>query len=243
MSLAQFHANIDPASHFDLPLSMEAREELDDLTQTITTISLDHMETDEWILCWWDLEFKPRKYYKFLFRNVSAPTYITKIWKSKCIMRHKVFAWLMLLDRVNTRDMLLKRHFFIGEDHACLLCNISRLETNKHLFHECSFAKRCWDIIGMQWNYSVDTQQMFDQARLAWHKPLFKEITILAAWNIWKQRNKVLFDGARASHSDWLRMFRADLEILRFRVDSEKTTFLEGFSSFLVLWFSFSLAM
>lgn len=112
-----------------------------DLSQNIATMTLNPMETDEWILCWGDAEFKPRKYYKFLFKNVNAPAYITKIWKSKCIMRHKVFAWLMLLDRVNTRDLLLRRHFFIGEDHACLLCNNTALETNKHLFYECTFAK------------------------------------------------------------------------------------------------------
>lgn len=81
----------------------------------------------------------------------------------------------------------------------------------------------------------MGTQQMFDQASTAWHRPLFKEISILAAWNIWKQRNKVLFDGAQASHFDWLRMFKADLIILGFRLEAEKTTFLEEFSSSLVL--------
>ena len=97
---------------------------------------------DEWILCWGETNYKPRKFYMFLFRNISAPNDITKIWKSKGIMRHKVFAWLMLMDMVNTRDMLPRRHFDIGEDHSCLTCTTRALETNGHLFFGCTFAKR-----------------------------------------------------------------------------------------------------
>ena len=142
------------------------------------------MDVDEWILCWGDEQFNPRKFYKFLFRNRTAPTHITSIWKSKCIMRHKVFAWLMLMDRVNTRDMLLRRHFNIGEDHSCLMCNIDVLETNRHLLYECQFAIRCWDTIGIQWGTERDIQIMFNTAHTSWHNPAFKEITIPAAWNI-----------------------------------------------------------
>lgn len=227
--------NPKPAAHFDLPLSIEARNELDDLTQTIIALALDPLATDDWIPCWGEIDFKPRKFYMFMFRNVQAPSYITMIWKSKCIMRHKVFAWHMLMDKVNTRGMLLRRHFFIGDDHACLMCASSGLETTKHLFFECEFAGTCWDIVGMHWNPSLDMQDMFDWARTTWQRPLFKEVAILTAWNIWKQRNKMLFDGEQASHLDWLRMLKADLEILKFRLNTENSSFLHGFTPTLIV--------
>lgn len=144
-------------------------------------------------------------------------------------MRHKVFAWLMLLDRVNTRDMLLRRHFNIGNDHDCPLCNLGVLETNEHLFYECPFATRCWEIIGINWNNQLAMQQKYDQARANWQRPLFKEVTILASWNIWKQRNKVVFDGEVATHLDWLRKLKEDFVILGYRINSQNLTFLEGF--------------
>ena len=76
---------------------------------------------------------------------------------------------------------------------------------------------------------------MFDSSHTAWHKPAFKEITILAAWNIWKQRNKVPFDGEMASHLDWLRMFKKDQEILTFRTKGDINNFIQGLIKDLVL--------
>ena len=109
-----------------------------------------------------------------------------------------------------------------------MMYNRDELETNKHLFYQCQFANRCWETIGIQWGTDNDIQLMFDTSHTSWHKPAFKEITILAAWNIWKQRNKVLFDGEVASHLDWLRMLKKDLEILTFRTKGDINTFIQG---------------
>ena len=91
------------------------------------------------------------------------------------------------------------------------------------------------DTIGIQWGTERYIQIMFNTAHNYWHNPAFKEITILAAWNIWKQRNKVLFDGEVASHLDWLRMFKKDLEILTFRTKGDTNTFILGMIQDLVL--------
>ena len=65
----------------------------------------------------------PNKSNKFFFRNPNPPTHVPAISKSKCTMKHKVFAWLMFMDGVKTRDLLCRRHFNIGDDHSCLLCS------------------------------------------------------------------------------------------------------------------------
>ena len=181
ISLAQYYNNYDHADNFMLPLSMEAGTELDNLREIMEGINLEAMGTDEWILCWGDVDFKPQKFYKYMFRNVLTPTCITSIWKSKCIMRHKVFAWLMLNDRVNTRDLLLRRHFNIGDDHDCPMCNMGVVETNAHLFYECPFAVKCWEVVGIDWDNDPDIQHRYERARVRWRGPLFKEITILTS--------------------------------------------------------------
>ena len=91
LSLAQFQSNTDLSTLFHLPLSIEARAELDDIMHLMNSMTLEHLGVDEWILCWGDEQYKPKKFYRFLFRNVTAPSFITSIWKSKCIMKHKVF--------------------------------------------------------------------------------------------------------------------------------------------------------
>lgn len=235
ISLSQFCADPNPASHFFLPMSIEAREELDSLNQLVSVLHLEPMAIDSWILSWGDIQFKPRKFYRFVFRNINAPTYITAIWKSKCMLRHKVFAWLMLMDKINTRDMLIRRQFQIGDDHSCLLCTVQPLESNTHLFFGCAFSTTCWNTLGIQWDTNLGLQDMIDRANASWHKPLFQECIFLSSWNIWKLRNRVYFDGIAASHGEWLRMLKSDLEILRFRVSPELSSFLEGFIPTLVI--------
>lgn len=93
------------------------------MTQKLSNISVDPLRADELILCWGDVSFKPNKFYTFFFRNLNPPTQVPAIWKSKCMMKHKVFAWLMFMGRVNTRNLLCRRHLNIGDDHSCLLCS------------------------------------------------------------------------------------------------------------------------
>lgn len=59
-------------------------------------------------------------------------------------MKIKVFLWLLLADRLNTRDMLHRRHYNIGSDLNCLLCGGAR-ETVEHLFFDCPFSVSCWN--------------------------------------------------------------------------------------------------
>ena len=231
ISLAQYYNDIGHEDNFLLPLSMEARSELGNLQEIMEGINLEAMGTDEWILCWGDVDFKPQKFYKYMFRNVLTPTCITSIWKSKCIMRHKVFAWLMLNDRVNTRDLLLRRHFNIGEDHNCLVCDMEVLERNTHLFYDYPFATKCWETVGIHWDNQLDMQHKYDRARTRWQGPLFKEVTVLTQCNIWKQRNRMVFDGEVATHIEWLRKIKEDFVILGFKVSPKKLSFLEGFSN------------
>lgn len=57
----------------------------------------------------------------------------------------KVFMWLLSWDRLNTRDMLDRRH--CGPEDAILNCGICGcpIETPIHLFISCPFSKLCWE--------------------------------------------------------------------------------------------------
>uniref|UniRef100_A0A8R7U6Y7 Reverse transcriptase zinc-binding domain-containing protein n=1 Tax=Triticum urartu TaxID=4572 RepID=A0A8R7U6Y7_TRIUA len=68
------------------------------------------------------------------------------LWKASNLLRHKIFFWLLLHDRVNTRN-LLKRKSMVLSSYDCALCNDSTEETCHHLFWDCPFALHCWNII------------------------------------------------------------------------------------------------
>jgi hypothetical protein len=64
------------------------------------------------------------------------------------------------------------------------------------------------------------------------------EIAILAAWNIWKQRNIKHFDDITPEVHIWKWKFAADLDILRVRVKPENVVVVDHFIEVLRVRFS-----
>jgi hypothetical protein len=99
--------------------------------------------------------------------------FINGFWKSCCIMRIKVFGWLVLRDRINTRDMLQRRHWKVTEDTHCELCASRCYEDRIHLFFECIFSQRIWTYLQIDWPVSDDMQTMVAAAKRSFNKPFF----------------------------------------------------------------------
>jgi hypothetical protein len=63
-------------------------------------------------------------------------------------MKHKVFFWLLLKDRLSTRELLRRKQMDL-DSYTCDLCLRGKMETVAHLFFRCTFAKACWNLIGV----------------------------------------------------------------------------------------------
>jgi hypothetical protein len=46
---------------------------------------------------------------------------------------------------------------------------------------------------------------MIEKAKEVWSGPHFVEVVILAAWNMWKVRNRALFDSVQPEIQAWRR--------------------------------------
>ena len=120
--------------------------------------------------------------YKVICFQQHKPTIFKHIWKNATMLRYKVFAWLLIHDRINTRN-LLKRKKFHRPSHNCVLCNAKPEETSQHLFRECDFALDCWSSITNR-QRSFNTMEEMDNmiknlpVGIAW------EIVIMGCWNI-----------------------------------------------------------
>jgi hypothetical protein len=226
VSVAEFVGTQDAAVHFQLPLSIEAHEELVQLQELFNNHQLDPMTPDSWDFVWGSSKFKTRDFYDFCFRYIRPPEYIAMIWKSKCMMKHKVFAWLMLVDRINTRDMLRRRNLDIGTNFSCMTCDSGQDATRNHLFFGSGFTTDCWAELGLTWNTNLRLEDMIADGKTTWSHALFIEIVILGAWNIWKIRNKKLFEGVQPEIVTWKRQLRQDLEVLGYRIKEEHRTHL-----------------
>jgi len=133
----------DLDSIFFLPLPSQATEKLQQLQMHIQNIPYDEDTLDHWQPTWGS-EYTSRKFYKHACGNLECHPICKSIWKSKCTTRVKFFAWLLLVDRLNTKTMLTRKHIFVHNDDLCVMCSIGAVETIDHLFFTCPFARQCW---------------------------------------------------------------------------------------------------
>jgi hypothetical protein len=50
------------------------------------------------------------------------------------LLKIKVFAWLLISDRLNTKDMIKRRHWNVTDEYHCILCSSHTYEDKIHLF-------------------------------------------------------------------------------------------------------------
>lgn len=91
---------------FHLPLTPQAHAEIRDLQRIASSILPRGDTSDVWQYNWGKSIFKSTDYYKYFFREIQAHQVFAWLWKSKCVMKIKVFGWLLFNDRLNTRNML-----------------------------------------------------------------------------------------------------------------------------------------
>jgi len=106
---------LDLASVFNLPLFQEAYDELVEMQETLSIIPYDPNANDHWAFLWGNDRYSSQKLYKLAFATMDVPRTFSLIWKCQCTPQIRVFAWLVLVDRLNTRVMLRRRNFTFKE--------------------------------------------------------------------------------------------------------------------------------
>ena len=200
---------------FHLPFSSEAFLELSQLQDLLDPISLNPAEKDIWKWPSKSLEYQSKLYYDFTFSHLGIDPIFKWIWKCSCALKIKVFGWLLLMDRLNTRDMMQRRHWHIQDD-TCVLCQSSIHEYRIHLFFSCNFSQRVSNYLGISWQAlpNQSTFLMASASKKEFNKPFFSEVVFTATWNIWTQRNGKIFRNEDPSFRSWRRNFVHDLSLL-----------------------------
>ena len=118
--------------------------------------------------------------------------------------------------------MLKRRHYNIGDDYNCLLCDQQIEETVEHMIFQCPFSQRCWSILGITWQQTGSRLRWISMAAHDWSSPMFMDVFLQAAWSIWKERNNKHFRGVAPMVGTWLTRFKEDLQLLQHRVKAAR---------------------
>jgi hypothetical protein len=216
LSATQVFEVHDMSTMFYLPLSTAVFEELN-LLQGLMASHMIYDQKDEWTYTW-GTHYKASKFYAHIHSHILVPKVYHWVWKSSCQMTTKVFAWLILRDRLNTRDMLQRRHWRVTYETTCVLCPLHAHEDRVHLFFECNFSQRIWSYLQISWDSSDDLQTIMDSARRSFAKPFFMEVVIMACWHTWLIRNANFFRNETPTFAKWRCNFIHVICLLKYRI-------------------------
>jgi hypothetical protein len=128
-----------------------------------------------------------------------------------------VFFWLLLKDRLSTRE-LLRRKNMVLEEYNCVLCHSAPEETLLHLFFHCPFAMACWNFLGLAHLILGDLQVTPSAFKDHLRIPIFMEIIICLCWSIWSAQNDSIFRNLQHSVMNCKHVFRRELALVKLRV-------------------------
>jgi hypothetical protein len=218
LSVRDFLLTPNKSELFELPLSQQAYHELIALEVVLDQCQVHEGISDSWSTVWKGGVFSSQSYYKHCFSSLPDVGIFKWIWRSRVILRIKVFAWLLVSDRLNTKDMLRRRNWNIADDLFCVLCLAHVTEDWMHLFFHCNFSTRIWNYLQIEWEPGPTLEVIVTAAMRKFNKPFFSEVVIIALWHIWKQRNEAIFQGIMPSFRGWKSRFVLDLSLHKHRV-------------------------
>jgi hypothetical protein len=76
-----------------------------------------------------------------------------------------------------------------------------------------NFSQSCWALISLSWEDNLDIHGKVALARSLFLQPFFMEIFLVAAWELWKLRNAIIFEREHVSLQTWVRNFKKQLAL------------------------------
>jgi len=141
------------------------------------------------------------------------------IWKAESEGKHKFFAWLMVQCKLLTTDKLLARHWPCNP--ICSLCNQEH-ETAAHLILHCPFARLVWEKMEIWTQQLIRPPQDGLEIIVWWQTELAQlpkkirrlkaALMMYCAWNIWKERNRRVFELKQGTPSEVLHEIKMEIE-------------------------------
>jgi hypothetical protein len=129
----------------------------------------------------------------------------------------QILFWLLLLDRLNTRNLLRRKNFNLPS-YNCELPGCSEEESLEHLFQTCPFANKCWDSVCPQRCRNLSIIDSIKDIKDKLQVPFSMEIIILASWSIWIVRINNVFNNQRPRFACWKAIYKEELRLLKHKI-------------------------
>ena len=139
---------------------------------------------------------------KLAKESAEVDTLVCTVWRGIAPPKVELMLWLALLERLNTKSMLVKKTIISNQENFCSFCT-QQEEDIDHLLLNCQVSWTIWCHIALDFGVQVSRHQRFRGFYEWWmsktlpnrtHKKLFMLAFFATAWSLWLKRNKMIFE-------------------------------------------------
>lgn len=175
------------------------------LAEEISKVRLDNGQD---IVKWKNSQdgwFSVAHYYSETRLTAPKVNWYRLVWSGKIPARHKFIVWLLVRQRLKTKDLLVRRGMSI--DTTCTLCN-DEVESCQHLFFKCEYSAVVWKTVlaridirrsPLQWDGEFEWLRTTCKGRNV-RSRLVRQLFAATVYMIWGERNNRVFGGEPANH-------------------------------------------
>jgi hypothetical protein len=192
-------------------------QQIQEIQQQMEMYNRNEQEQDIWTYTAQRSSYKVQKIYKLLMGHQPIQPTLKWLWKSYCQPKHRVFFWLLMNDRLSTKNIPKRRKMQL-ESFNCAFCGSAQEETVLHLFWGCPYAQKCWGTLELQIAQDGETLQNIHALRTQLQSQFFMIVIILMSWTIWKARNEAVFNNRLMSIQECKRDFLMELTKVSCRI-------------------------
>lgn len=144
--------------HFYLPLLEQAFTQFQNLLLINEALVNSRHEKDIWTFIWESKFILVERTYKILLGDCSTQPIIKWLSRSSAQLKHKIFFWLLLNNRLNTRELLQRRTISL-DSYDCKMCIWQKNWNCWPPIFRCYFVRRFCRKINISFSRHFDVSQ------------------------------------------------------------------------------------
>jgi hypothetical protein len=157
-----------------------------------------------------DGRYSSKSAYEMQFRGTYCTFNTKAIWWVKAEEKHRLFVWLLVQNKILTVDRLQVRNWSC--DPICRLCD-QEPETAQRLCLHCVYAQEVWHLVS-GWSKAGGIWLSVEDRRWK-HARLLAALLIYTCWNLWKERNRRVFEGVSQPPARILALIKDEVQVRR----------------------------
>ena len=134
--------------------------------------------------------------------DINVDRLICAVWKKLDPPKVELMVWLVLMGKLNTKDMLARKGMITEDLNACTFCT-EKIEDIHHLLVTCQVSWNIWKMLAEDFGQAIEPYTDLKVFYGNWLRRRFPNKTarklwitsfFAIVWSLWMHRNEIVFN-------------------------------------------------